>query len=292
MIAYLKTFLLAFISSAFAALPVAHGAHYAFLADVMCFTDNKDVLGFYYAVISVAFCLVVFAALRKLYLGALAAPFLPEHELTKRARLKLLLHLALSVLPALVLLVPVRLPLKDVDYLVDVFVSLLKSDYLLVTAVCCVGSGLFLFIAGWYAGKKYAPTSRTVRTPGLLRFAVYQLPAHFLPGLSHMSLGASNLLLTDVEQTGIVREALFYYTPALFIVNVARIVRYLLAGIIVNPQLVAVAAVGALLGSIPVVALLSRINLKKTFIFFALYSILFGGAIAVYAFWDVLRAML
>ena len=298
MISYLKTFLLALISAPFAALPVSHGAHFAFLSNVLHFAgpEQSGRRGFYYAVISVTFSLVAFVALRKLYFAALSAPFLPERDAAarsaKRARLRRLLHLSLSVLPALVLVIPVQLPLKNVSYLVDVFVSLLGPDYLLVTAFCCAANGLFLFISFWYAARRTVPAVQAARTPGVLRFAVYQVPAHFLPGLSHVGLGATNLLLTDVAQTGIVREALFYYTPALFLVNVVRIVRYLVGGLVVDPRMAAVAVGGALLGCIPVVALLSRINLKKTFIFFALYSIVFGGAIAVYAFWDVLRTMI
>lgn len=298
MIAYLKTFLLAFLSTPFAALPVAHGAHFAFLSDVLQFTtpQQTDRRGFFFAVTSVAFSLVVFVALRKLYFAALLSPFHSERDeaarTAKRTRLRMLLHLSLSILPALLLLIPVKLPLKNVSYLVDVFVSLLGPDYLLVTAFCCAANGLFLFLSFWYASRRTAPTTRSARTPGVLRFAAYQVPAYFLPGLSHVGLGASNLILTDVDNTGIVREALFYYTPGLFFVNVVRIVRYLVGGILVDPEMVAIAAVGAILASIPVVALLSRVNLKKTFLFFALYSIVFGGAIAVYAFWDVLRAMM
>ena len=188
-------------------------------------------------------------------------------------------NLLISLIPAAVMFIPV----SDAGFLMDVFTALLQENYLLVTASCCVGSGLFLFIAVWYTRQHYAETERSSGPLSVLRYAIYQLLAHLLPGVSHVSVGSTGLLLCDVEPKVIVREMLLYLAPSLF-VNVARIVRYILAGIVLNPVMIALAAVGAGLGSLLMIHLISKYNIRKHFVFFAVYSIVFGLFIAVSAF--------
>ena len=281
MISYLKMLLLSFFGGVFAALPVSYGAHYAFLADVTSFTKDASQLGFYFAVISVTFAVAVFFALRKVYVKAVAAPF---RRSAKRGDLyrQLFLNAGITLLPGLVLLIPVNLP--DGSTFIDVYPHLLDGNYLLLTAGGCVGSGLFLFIAAWYARQHYGTPVQASKTRSAIRYAIYQLPCWFLPGLAHGSVGATSLILTDLDETAVVREWLFCFAPPLFLVNAVRIVRYILSGVVLNPAMIAVAVAGALLGSALVLWLLSKVNLRKTFLFFALYSILFGAGVGVYTF--------
>ena len=176
------------------------------------------------------------------------------------------------------------IPIPNVGLVMDVFTNLLQSDYLLVTASCCVGSGLFLLIAVWYTRQHYAEPVRSSKPLSVLRFSVYQTLAYLMPGVSHVSLGSTGLLLSDVEPKVIVREMLLYLAPSMFVINVARIVRYILGGIILNPVMIAVAFVGAALGSLLMIHLISKFNLRKHFVFFAVYAVVFGLFIAVSAF--------
>ncbi|MBQ6092149.1 MAG: hypothetical protein IJL00_00565 [Clostridia bacterium] len=118
----------------------------------------------------------------------------------------------------------------------------------------------------------------------VLRFAVYQLLGFLLPGVSNVAVGGTGLLICDVDPRVIVREVLLYLAPSMFIINVTRIVRYIIGGIVLNPVMIALAAVGAALGSLLMIHLISKYNVRRHFVFFAVYSIVFGLFIAVSAF--------
>ena len=176
------------------------------------------------------------------------------------------------------------IPIKDVGLVMDIFTNLLQSNYLLVTASCCVGSGLFLLIAVWYTRQHYAAPVRSSKPLSVLRFAIYQTLAYLLPGVSHVALGSTGLMLSDVEPKVIVREMLVYLAPSMFVVNAARIVRYIIGGVVLSPVMIAVAFAGAALGSLLMIHLISKFNLRKHFVFFAVYAVVFGLFIAVSAF--------
>ena len=283
MLYFLKMLIVSLISGIFTALPVSFGAHYAYLSSVLSFTNDKNLLGFYYAVIAVAFSVVVFGYLRRIYRKALVYSVFTKKgsdPASKKSYRRILLNLLLSLIPAALMFIPI----PNVGLVMDIFTNLLQSDYLLVTASCCVGSGLFLLIAVWYTRQHYAEPVRSSKPLSVLRFSVYQTLAYLLPGVSHVSLGSTGLLLSDVEPKVIVREMLLYLAPSMFVINVARIVRYILGGIILNPVMIAVAFVGAALGSLLMIHLISKFNLRKHFVFFAVYAVVFGLFIAVRAF--------
>ena len=283
MLYFLKMLIVSLISGIFTALPVSFGAHYAYLSSVLSFTNDKNLLGFYYAVIAVAFSVVVFGYLRRIYRKALIYSVFTKKgsdPASKKSYRRILLNLVLSLIPAGLMFIPI----PDVGLVLDIFTNLLPSEYLLVTASCCVGSGLFLLIAAWYTRQHYAEPVRSSKPLSVLRFAVYQTLAYLLPGVSHVSIGSSGLLLSDVEPKVLVREMLLYLAPSMFVINVTRIVRYILGGIVLNPVMIAIAFVGAALGSLLMIHLISKFNLRKHFVFFAVYAVVFGLFIAVSAF--------
>ena len=277
MLYYLKMLIISLISGIFTALPVSFGAHYAYLSSVLSFTNDKALLGFYYAVIAVAFSVVVFGYLRRIYRKALIYSVFTKKggdPASKKSYRRILVNILISLIPAI----------KDVGLAMDIFTNLLQNNYLLVTASCCVGSGLFLLIAVWYTRQRYAEPVRSSKPLSVVRFAVYQTLAYLLPGVSHVALGSTGLMLSDVEPKVIVREMLVYLAPSMFVVNAARIVRYIIGGIVLNPVMIAVAFVGAALGSLLMIHLISKFNLRKHFVFFAVYAVVFGLFIAVSAF--------
>ena len=282
MISYLKMLVISFISGIFTALPVSYSANYVFLASVMKLSDDSNVPGFYFAVISVVFSVVVFFYLKKIYRKAFKSLFTKKKnrdEKTGNYR-KVSLNLLLSLIPAAVMFIPTG----KGKFVLDMFTSLSGNDNLLLTAFCCLGSGIILFVAMWYTRQKYAETKRITKTPSVVRFAIYQIPAYILPGLSNIAVGSTSLLLTDVEQSILVRELLLYLAPSMFVINAARIVRFILGDIVLNPLLIAIAVAGAAAGSVLVIHFISRINIRKVFLFFSIYSIIFGIFIAAAAF--------
>lgn len=283
MLYYLKMLIISLISGIFTALPVSFGAHYAYLSSVLPVTNDKALLGFYYAVIAVAFSVVVFGYLRRIYRKALIYSVFTKKggdPASKQSYRRILLNILISLIPAALMFIPIR----DVGLVMDIFTNLLQSNYLLVTASCCVGSGLFLLIAVWYTRQHYAAPVRSSKPLSVLRFAIYQTLAYLLPGVSHVALGSTGLMLSDVEPKVIVREMLVYLAPSMFVVNAARIVRYIIGGVVLNPVMIAVAFAGAALGSLLMIHLISKFNLRKHFVFFAVYAVVFGLFIAVSAF--------
>ena len=284
MLTYLKLLILSLFGGFFAALPVSYSAHYAYLNNVMSFTEDSTQLGFYFSVISAVFALVALLKLRRIYGKAFTMTFMPKNRVAEpglqKACRSTLLGLLISLLPAGLMFIP----LPGGKWAMDILISLLQKDYQLVVASCCIGSGLFLFLAMWYTRQHYGHPQRLAKPLSVLRFAVYQVPAHLLPGISHTATGSTALLLTDVEDHVIVREILLYLAPSLLVVNVTRIVRYILAGMTLQPVLIAIAVVGSALGSVLVLNLVSKFNIRKNYLLFAIYSILFGLLIVVTSF--------
>ena len=75
MIEYIKILLISLICGATLPLPVSSGAHLSFINGILDFSDDKNVLGLYYSVMSVAFSLVIFVFLRKIYLSGIKSLF-------------------------------------------------------------------------------------------------------------------------------------------------------------------------------------------------------------------------
>ena len=284
MLTYIKLLILSLFGGFFAALPVSYSAHISYLNQVMSFTDDRDQLGFYFAVISAVFSLVVLFKLRRIYAKTISISISSVNKLEdpsiKKTGVSTLIGLLISLLPALLMFVP----LPNGLFAMDILVSLLQKDYQLVVAFCSVGSGIFLFLAMWYTSQHYDRPHRSAKPLSVLRFAVYQLPSHLLPGISHTATGSTALLLTDVEDNVIAREVLLYLAPSLLIVNAARIVRYILDGMALQPIPIVIAVAGSMLSSLLALHLLSKFNIRKNYLFFALYSILFGFLIVATTF--------
>ena len=284
MLTYLKYLIVSLFGGFFAALPVSYSGHYSYLNTVMSMTDDKDQLGFFFSVISFVFAFAVLVKLRKIYSKTFRISFTSKSKLEdpeiKKSCTSTLLSLLISLLPAALMFVP----LPGGSWAMDVIVSLLQKDYQLAVAACCIGSGLFLFLAMWYTSRHYDKPHRTAKPLAVLRFAIYQIPSYFLPGFSHTATGSTALLLTDVEDQVIAREVLLYLAPSMLIVNTARIVRYVLAGIALQPIPLAITVAGALIGSSLALHLISKFNIRKNYLFFAIYSVLFGSLIIVTSF--------
>lgn len=283
MIEYIKAAIISIISGLFAPLPFSHSAGYSYLSYILDFNQNSSLSIFYFSIISIAFSLAVFFSLRKIYFKGFRALFSAKNSKiqNRSGYRKLMLNILISLLPAAVMAVPYS---KD-KIILDLFNDQLGTTHLLVTALCCVGSGLFLLIAHWYTKQNYAQTKRSADAKSLIRFSIYQIPAYFLPGVSCVSLGTTSFLISDIDSRVIVREMLTYIAPSMLTVNVVRLVRVCMnGGIIPNPIMIALCAVCAILGSVLMIRLLSKIDFRKTCIFFSIFSIIFGAVAAIVLF--------
>lgn len=282
MIEYIKIVIVSLVSALFAPLPFPHSAGYSYLSYVLDFSQSSSLGVFYYSIISIAFSVTVFFSLRKIYAKGIRALFSGKKSniQNRTGYRRLMLNLLISMLPAAVM----AIPYSDGKILLDIFSDQLNSTHLLVTSLCCAGSGVFLLIAHWYTKQNYAQTKRSADVKSVIRFSIYQLLSYFFPGVSGISVGATSFLISDIDNRVIVREMLTYIAPSMLAVNIVRLVRICIAGIIPNPVMIALCAVFALIGSGLMIRLLSKTDFRKICVFFSIFSVIFGAASAVVLF--------
>lgn len=280
MLAYLKMLIISLISGLFAPLPVSYGAQYSFLNSVLGFSNDSKTLGFYFSIISITFAVVAIIILRKIYSKSIKSLFSKsDNQMDKNYR-KYSLNILISLIPVAVM----AIPYGKGKFVIDIFTNLLSREYLLVTASCCIGCSLLMFVAMWYTRQNFEQTHRSATKMNIIRFSIYQIPGYIFPGISNVAIGTSSMLLTDVESETVVREMLAYFAPSVLFINIFRIVRIFVSGITVNPILAIIAALGSALGSVIIIRIIGRVNLRKLFLFFSIYSIVFGLFIAVFSF--------
>ena len=282
MIEYIKIIIAAIVCGFMAPLPSSASAHFSLLSNAMSLTDDQSKLGFYFAVISLAFSVSVFICLRKIYSKSIVAVFTKSSK--KNDNLKIYKNVAknvfLTVLPVALLFIPVS---KE-EMLIDYFDKFLTGNGLYLTGIACIINALILVIARWYAKQENRRLKRVSGTMSALRMSVYQLVSFMVPGFSHVSSGATNMLMSDVHPKVIMREVYLYLTPSMFVVNVAKIVRYLLKDTIVDVVSVAISAVIVMIVSYLVMKLIAKFNPKKVLSFFSIYSALLGIGIILFTF--------
>ena len=278
MIEYIKILIASLISGATLPLPVSSAAHFSFLNGVLDFSEDTSVLGFYYSVMSVAFSAVIFVMLRKIYFSCIKSVFDKDKKLTSYR--KLMKNLLISLVPMLVLFVPVG----DGKLLCDLFDNFLGNSSFLLVAFASIVCAFILVISIWYTKQSYSDTKRGTDTRTAIRTAVYQVISYVIPGVSHISSASTNMLMCDVESKVIVREIYLYIAPQMLFVNLVKIIRFVASDMVINPVMViiSVAAVAGI--SALVITKMSKINIRRIFPFFAVYCVVTGVIFAVLSF--------
>ena len=273
MIEYIKMFILSLINGVMMPLPVSSSAHVSFLNKVLDYTDKGETLSFYYAVFSVAFSLVIFFSLRKIY-GEVFKSLFTKNDGSKHtaAYKKAGKNIFLSILPAVLLFIPVSEDMLVIDY----FDKFLSSSGLLLTAFASLISALVFVTAIWYTKQSNSPTYRNASTKTVLRSAVYELVAFVVPGTSKIAIGSVNMLICDVEPKVIMRDVYLYSAPVIFAVSVVKIIRSLIVDLVVDPLAVIIGAAVSIIASSVIVYFVSKVNMRKLMGFFAWYSVIFG----------------
>lgn len=278
MIEYIKILIISLVCGVALPLPVSSGAHLSFINGILDFSDDKNVLGLYYSVMSVAFSLVIFVFLRKIYLSGIKSLFRKDKKLSGYR--KLMKNILISLIPSLILFVPV----SEGKLLCDIFDGFLVRSNILLVAVACVIGSLVLVISIWYTRQGYSLTKRSADTRTVIRTAVYQIVSYVIPGISRVSSASTNMLICDVESKVIIREIYLYIAPQMLLINTVKIIRFILADVIVSPVMIAFSVVAVVIMSAVVVTAMSRINIRRIFAFFAVYGGVIGAAFCVISF--------
>lgn len=279
MIQYIKMVIISLVSGIMMPLPVSSSAHVSFLNKVMNYTSDHNVLSFYYAVFSMAFAVVVFFNLRKIY-SKIFASFLKsksgEMNGAKSYR-KVGKNILLSLLPLAVLYIPVSKEMLIIDF----FDKFLSPSGLLLSAFACLISAFIIVISVWYTRQKNASTLRGSSTKTVMRTAFYQLFSYVVPGMSKISLGSVNFLICDIEPKVIMREVYLYVAPQVFVVSLVKIIRGLVVDLVVDPLAIIIGAVISIVTSAVIIHFVSKVNMRKLLGFFAGYSAVFAVAVFI-----------
>lgn len=282
MLGYIKLFIISLISAIFAPLASSSSAHFTFLNSVLDFSGDENQLGFYFSVISLVFSLTAIFFVRKIYAKGFLSLSKTGKKKLKNVKLyrEMMLGILISLIPAVLMFIPVS---KE-KFLSEVFFDYFSGSNVLISAFCSVASGLILFVALWFSKKRKGKLKKSSRTSDVVRMSIYQIPAYIFPGFSHIASAATSLTVSMVDERAIIREILLYLAPSSLVISVFRIIRTLLIGVTFDPVMFVICTLGALIGNILIFNLVSQLNIRKTFLFFSVYSIIFGLAVGIFAF--------
>ncbi|MGN0447869.1 MAG: undecaprenyl-diphosphate phosphatase [Acutalibacteraceae bacterium] len=284
MMKYIKMIILAIFSGFSAPLPVSSSAHFNFFANVLNISESEEVLSFYFNVFMVVFSLVLVFSLRKIYLSVVKSLFVSKKdgEIPKKTASykRICKNILLSLLPTLLLVLPV---FKGKS-LYDIADNFYGKNSLILTGAASVITALILVVSLWYTRQNNGQLKRNSDRRTVLRFSIYQLPCYIIPGFSHVASGASNLLISDVSSKVIVRDIYLYFAPSLFLVSFIKMLKCIFSGVVVEPIVLILGIVFFCAASKIVVDTCAKVNIRRLFAIFSVYSFLFGVFIAVAAF--------
>jgi undecaprenyl pyrophosphate phosphatase UppP len=189
-------------------------------------------------------------------------------------------NILITIIPMAILFIPVG----EGELLIDYFDKFLLGNGLYLTGFACIINALILIVARWYAKQENRKLKRVCSTMSALRMSVYQLVSYIVPGFSHIASGATNMLLSDVHTKVIMREVYLYLAPSMFIVNIVKIVRYLMNDTIIDAVMAVIGIVIFAVMSYIVMRLVARFNARKILAFFSIYSAILGVGAVVLTF--------
>lgn len=279
MIEYIKMIIIAVVSGFMAPLPVSTSAQFSFLSKAVSLTDDENKLGFYFALFSVTFSVVIFFCLRKIYFKSFKALISKKSDYAnQKIYKKVFRNILISVLPMVLLFIPVGEGVLLFDY----FDKFLSGNGLYLTGFACIINALVLLVARWYAKQEDKKNKRVCSTGSAVRMSVYQLASYIVPGFSHIASGVANMLMGDVHPKVVMREVYLYLAPSMIIVNIAKIIKYLLNDVIIDASLAVIGIVVFALMCYLAMRLVAKLNTRKVLSFFSVYSLLLGiGAVVI-----------
>jgi undecaprenyl pyrophosphate phosphatase UppP len=281
-IEYIKIIIIALVCGFMAPLPSSSSAHFSIISNAVNLTTDESKLGFYFALFGVTFAVVIFFCLRKIYFKSFKTLFSGKSKRDNNSKIyiKVAKNILLSILPAVLLFIP----LGEEKLLLDYFDKFLSGNGLYLTGFACIINALVLLVARWYSKQENKKLKRVCGTMSAVRMSFYQLVSYIVPGFSHVASGSTNMLVSDVHPKFIMREVYLYLAPTMFIVNIAKIVKYLINDTIINAVTAAIGIVIFAVMSFIVMRLVAKFNTKRVLLFFSIYSIVLGVVAIVFTF--------
>ncbi len=281
---YIKTLITAFFSGLTAPLPVSSAAHFNFFSNVVGISDNEGRMSLYYHGFMLMFAVVIFISYRKIFAGSIRSLFVSKKNAQAYSQTagyrKVLINLAVSLIPTLIMFIPVS---KE-KLLIDMMDSFLNINSLILAGFACIITACVLVIALWYTRKSDREGS-IADVRNTLRFSFYQLPCYIIPGFSHIAAGSTNLLISDVKQKTFASELYVYFAPSLFLVSAVKLIRGIASDVLFDPIALVLGMVGFAVAAKIVMSIISKLNLRRLFAFFSIYSAVFGIFIALISFY-------
>lgn len=283
MIEYIKMLIVALFTGITAPLPVSSAAHYNFFSHAVGLTAEPERISLYYNVFMLVFSLVVLFSFRKTVSRGFRLAFRPK-SLKGSEKVKdkkyFVKNVLFSLLPTLLLFIPVA---KD-KLLVDYVDSFLNVNGLILAGLACITTALVLAVAIWYTSKSKNPLRRAVDKKTVLRMSFYQLPCYIIPGFSHIASGAVNLFICDIGSKSLADQLYIYLAPSMFLVSTVNIIRLAVAGVLFDPLVLLSGVVLFAVASRLIISLVLKVNIRRLFAFFSVYSAIFGVFITLISF--------
>lgn len=280
MIEYIKMLIVAIVTGVTLPLPVSSAAHFNFFSNVAGISGDGQLFSLYYNLFMLVFSLVVLFAFRRTVFRGFSLAFSSKGDIKVRDNKYFVKNILFSIIPAVVLFVPVSKDKLLMDYLDGFF----NTNGLILSGIACVVTALALVIALWYTSKNRNPLRRALDKKTVLRLSFYQLPCYLIPGFSHIASGAVNLFISDIGPKSLVGQLYIYLAPSMFFVSVVKVIRGVLAGAVFDPAVLVVGIIAFAVVSRLMIMLTTKINFRRLFPFFCGYSVIFGIFITVISF--------
>lgn len=282
MIEYIKMIIIALVCGFMAPLPTSSSAHFSLINKAVTFASDENKLGFYFALFGVTFAVVIFFCLRKIYVKTLTSVF--KKKSPGADNLNVYRNVAKNILISLIPMAVLFVPVGEGKLLLDYFDKFLLGNGLYLTGFACIINALVLLVARWYAKQENRKLKRVCGTMSALRMSVYQLVSYIVPGFSHIASGAANMLMSDVHPKVIMREVYLYLAPSMLIVNIVKIIRYLMGDTIIDAVMAVIGITVFAVMSYIVMRLVAKFNARKVLAFFSIYSAILGAGALVLTF--------
>lgn len=280
MIEYIKMIIVAIITGVTLPLPVSSAAHFNFFSNIVGLSGDGQRFSLYYNFFVLVFSLVVLFTFRKTVIRGFSLAFSGKNESKVRDNKYFVKNILFSILPSLVLFVPVTKDKLLMDYLNNFF----NTNGLILSGIACVVTACVLVIALWYTSKNKNPLRRAVDKKTVLRMSFYQLPCYVIPGFSHIASGAVNLFISDIGSRSLVGQLYIYLAPSMFFVSIVKVIRGLFAGVVFDPAVLVAGIIVFAIASRIIISLTTKVNFRRLFAFFCGYSIIFGIFITAISF--------
>lgn len=281
MLEYLKMILVAIVSGFTAPLPVSSAAHFNFFSNVLGLSGDSARYSLYYNAFVLVFSLVIFFSFRNTITRGFKLAFKNDQGKTKvRDNKYFVRNILFSLIPTFVLFIPVSKGKLLMDYMDSFF----NQSGLIMSGVACVITACILIIAIWYTTKSKNPLHRAVDKRTVLRMSFYQLPCYVIPGFSHIAAGTVNFFICDIGSKSLLGQLYIYLAPSMFFVSCVKLIRLIFSGVLYDPVVLLIGVIFFAIVSRLAISLTSKINIRRLFTYFCIYSAVYGIFTTVISF--------